>query len=58
MLFFYTILNELFISLSDSLLLVYRNATKIKDKNIVDDSITKMNSKGISMKISNMTSKT
>ena len=58
MLFFYTILNELFISLSDSLLPVYRNATKIKDKNIVDDSITKMNSKGISMKISNMTSKT
>ena len=32
MLFFYTILNELFISVSDSLLLVYRNATKIKDK--------------------------
>ena len=32
MLFFSTILNELFLSLSDSLLLVYRNATKIKDK--------------------------
>ena len=33
MLFFYTILNELF--LSDSLSLLYRNATKIKDKKIL-----------------------
>ena len=31
---------------------------RLKTKNIVDDSITKMNSKGISIKILNMTSKT